>query len=54
MGSQVNRRDEVRFDGGYTALRVGWIDDEGAFGGSWASGVRTVEAEGHFCAVPAG
>ena len=54
MGSLSNRRDVAPFDAGYTALRVGWMDEDGGFGGSWASGVRNEQAGGHFCAVPAG
>ena len=52
LGSIANNRDLAPFDGGYTALRVGWLEESGAFGGSWASGVRNEQAAGHFCAVP--
>ena len=54
LGSFSNRRDVAPFEAGYTALRVGWLDESGGFGGTWASGVRDEEAGGHFCAVPAG
>ncbi len=54
LGSIANNRGIAPFDGGYTALRVGWMDADGGFGGSWASGVRNEQAGGHFCAVPAG
>ena len=52
LGSIANNRAVAPFDGGYTALRVGWLEESGAFGGSWASGVRNEQAAGHFCAVP--
>ena len=52
LGSIANNRGIAPFDGGYTALRVGWLDESGGFGGSWASGVRNEQAAGHFCAVP--
>ena len=52
LGSIANNRGVTPFDGGYTALRVGWLDEWGGFGGSWASGVRNEQAAGHFCAVP--
>ena len=52
LGSTANNRGVAPFDGGYTALRVVWLDELGAFGGSWASGVRNEQAAGHFCAVP--
>jgi hypothetical protein len=50
LGSEANRRDRHRFDGGYTALRVrqvapGWLT------GSWASGVTRERAAGYFCAT---
>ena len=54
LGSIANNRGIAPFDGGYTALRVGWLEESGGFGGSWASGVRNEQAGGHFCAVPAG
>ena len=37
LGSDANRRDLVRYDGDYTALRVHKIDEDG-FSGSWRSG----------------
>jgi hypothetical protein len=50
LGAEANRRDVVRFDGGYMALYVGATGGAG-FAGAWASGVTGPEAEGHFCAV---
>lgn len=50
LGSLANQRDVVRFDGGYTALRVRDITAHG-FRGSWASGTMGAQAEGYFCAV---
>lgn len=49
LGSEANRRDVARFDGGYTALRVRELDEDG-FRGTWASGVRTQRSAGYFCA----
>ena len=49
FGSLANQRDITRFDGGYMALRVSWIES-GAFGGTWESGVRSQTAGGYFCA----
>ena len=53
LGSEANRRDVQRFDGGYTALRVQLIDG-GNFYGTWASGVMSQESSGYFCAVRTG
>lgn len=53
FGSEANRRDVQRFDGGYTALRVQLIDG-GNFFGTWASGVMSQESSGYFCAVRTG
>ena len=50
FGSFANQRDITRFDGGFTALRVKWIQ-AGNFGGTWESGVTGPEAKGYFCAV---
>ena len=50
FGSDANRRDLVRFDGGYTVLRVVEIAVE-SFSGTWSSGARGPEAEGFFCAT---
>ena len=50
LGSDANRRDRLRFDGGYTALRVRQIAPE-RLAGSWASGVTTERAAGYFCAT---
>jgi hypothetical protein len=52
LGSVANRRDVVRFDGGYTALRVRELDADG-FAGNWESGTRTPSARGYFCATRA-
>jgi hypothetical protein len=49
LGSEANRRDRVRFDGGYFALTVLRIDGEG-FDGTWASAAGKQAASGHFCA----
>ncbi|HEX7336145.1 MAG TPA: hypothetical protein VF252_02965 [Gemmatimonadales bacterium] len=51
LGSEANRRDVVRFDGGFTALRVAGASREG-FTGSWTSGVGIQRSSaGYFCAV---
>ncbi len=50
VGAEANRRDLLRFDGGYFALRVREVDENG-FAGSWSSGLMSASAEGHFCAV---
>jgi len=49
LGSEANRRDVVRFDGGYTALRVRELNGD-RFQGSWASGIQTQRSAGYFCA----
>jgi hypothetical protein len=52
LGEYSNRRDRVLFDGGYTVLRVSWIEG-GAFGGSWESAaMNRGSAGGYFCAQP--
>ena len=52
LGEYSNDRDRVLFDGGYTVLRVAWIDG-GAFGGSWESAaMNRGSAGGYFCAQP--
>jgi hypothetical protein len=53
LGSLANQRNNTRFDGAYTALRVTWVDVVG-FGGTWASGVAGPESEGYFCAFRKG
>ena len=53
LGSLANQRDIVRFDGGYSVLRVHWAEGN-RFGGSWASGLLGPQAEGYFCAVKTG
>ena len=53
LGAEANRRDRVRFDGGYFVLTVQRIDDQG-FAGTWASAAGPSAAGGHFCARKAG
>jgi hypothetical protein len=50
LGSDANRRDLVRFDGGYAALTVVEIRAE-SFSGTWSSGARGPDSEGFFCAT---
>jgi len=50
LGADANRQDLVRFDGGYTVLRVREIAGAG-FAGDWESGAPLPRAGGHFCAV---
>lgn len=50
LGSEANRRDRQRFDGGYTALRVREVSDTG-MAGTWASGITRERSAGYFCAV---
>ena len=50
LGSDANRRDLVRFDGGYTVLTVVEITAE-SFSGTWSSGARGPDSEGFFCAT---
>jgi hypothetical protein len=52
MGADANRAEPIRFDGGYTVLRVRQADAEG-FRGEWESGAPLPEARGHFCAARA-
>jgi hypothetical protein len=49
LGSHANRQWQQRVDGGYTALRVRQMSPAG-FSGSWASGIRTEQSAGYFCA----
>jgi hypothetical protein len=49
LGSEANRRDVLRFDGGYTVLRVERAT-EGGFAGTWSSGLVEFQAGGAFCA----
>ena len=51
FGSDANRRDLVRFDGGYTVLTVVEITAQ-SFSGTWSSGARGPDSEGFFCATP--
>ena len=50
LGSDANRRDIVRFDGGYAVLTVVEITAE-SFSGTWSSGARGPGSEGFFCAT---
>jgi hypothetical protein len=50
LGSDANRADRARFDGGYTALRIRRVGPDG-FAGSWGSGVTGERAAGYFCAT---
>jgi hypothetical protein len=49
LGSEANRSDVVRFEGGYTVLRVRRIGAHG-FQGNWSSGGPMQTASGYFCA----
>ncbi len=49
FGSDANRRDVVRFDGGFTVLELTEIRDDG-FSGRWNSGAQGPRAAGYFCA----
>lgn len=49
IGQEALRTDIVRFDGGYMALYLRQVSGE-AIRGGWASGVRTEESSGWFCA----
>ena len=50
LGSDANRRDLVRFDGGYAVLTVVEITAE-SFRGTWSSGARGPGSAGFFCAT---
>jgi hypothetical protein len=50
LGSDANRQDRQRVDGGYTALHVRQLSAEG-FSGTWGSGVTGERSAGYFCAV---
>jgi hypothetical protein len=50
LGSDANRRDLVRFDGGYAVLTVVEITEE-SFSGTWSSGAGGPDSEGFFCAT---
>lgn len=50
LGSEANRRDRQRFDGGYAVLRVREVSDK-RMAGTWASGITAERAAGYFCAV---
>jgi hypothetical protein len=53
LGAEANAREQLRFDGGYTVLRVRQIDQSG-FRGEWESGAPMPQANGRFCATRAG
>jgi hypothetical protein len=50
LGSEANRRDRHRIEGGYTSLRVRQVSPT-KFAGNWASGVVRERSAGYFCAV---
>jgi hypothetical protein len=50
LGSEANRRGVVRYDGGYTALRVAEVGPD-RFDGTWLSGLGSRRSSGYFCAV---
>jgi hypothetical protein len=50
LGTESNRPGVLRFDGGYTVLRVRRVEADG-FDGSWSSGASMAVAGGYFCAV---
>jgi hypothetical protein len=50
LGSEANRQDRQRVDGGYTALRVRQLSPS-AFSGTWGSGITLERSAGYFCAV---
>lgn len=50
LGSEANRRDQQRVDGGYTALRVHQATPD-RLAGTWASGAGLKQSAGYFCAV---
>ena len=49
FGSDANRRDMVRFDGGFTVLELREIGGDG-FSGTWTSGAWGRATGGYFCA----
>ena len=50
LGADANRRNLVRFDGGYAVLTVVEVGEE-SFSGIWSSGVQGPDSEGFFCAT---
>ncbi len=50
LGTESNRPGVVRFDGGYTVLRVRRVQADG-FDGTWNSGASMPLGGGYFCAV---
>lgn len=48
LGSDANRRDLQLFDGGFTVLELGEINDDG-FKGRWTSGAQGSRTSGYFC-----
>ena len=52
FGSIANRRgDRGAFDGGYMALHVAEVSEQGSFTGAWVSGVHGRRVSGHLCAT---
>jgi hypothetical protein len=49
LGAEANHAHQVRFDGGYTVLRVRQADRR-SFQGDWESGAPMPQAHGRFCA----
>ena len=50
LGTDGNMRNVMRFDGGYTVLRVRYVSADTLLG-EWASGTMTETASGYFCAI---
>jgi hypothetical protein len=53
LGAEANRRERLRYDGGYFALLVRGIGPRG-FTGTWSSGSGSSSATGYFCAERVG
>jgi hypothetical protein len=49
LGTEANRIERVRFDGGYTVLRLRRADSRG-IAGDWESGAPLPRTSGYFCA----
>lgn len=49
LGTEANRTERVRFDGGYTVLRLRRADSK-RMAGEWESGAPLPRASGYFCA----
>jgi hypothetical protein len=50
LGSEANRMDRQRVEGGYTALWITELTPTG-FAGTWRSGIMSQRSAGYFCAV---